>query len=79
MSLNLHCNGEFFSIGEELWYRCWWDGKCIAIRTRPTQCPYCNRDVASESLRAETREAVTRVEPRTIVSYVGSTFEFEMR
>lgn len=99
MSYRIHCDGEFFRIEDQLWYRCWLDGTCISTELmlnsesisngnkwigispdhRFDKCPHCTRDVAAESLAAETRDAVTRTEPRTIVSYPGSDVEFELK
>ncbi len=47
---NRNCNGKFFRIIDEQWYRCMWDGALMKIRwfgslKNGDKCPNCQRKI----------------------------------
>lgn len=58
-SMNIECNGDYFTADGQDYYRCLWDGKVLAVADYPEFCLNCNRRVEAHDLGELEAETIT--------------------
>lgn len=57
---NRDCNGDFYEVDGERWYRCLWDGAVVAAANASGgSCPHCERKIdASDQGQVRSRQFI---------------------